>query len=138
MLSPNQTSSWKPTALVIDKDADTHRSIHVMLGKDYDVHHAYFPRLALSLLEKRRFNVVFTSLDMGSTAEMPELHRTIAAISKDKGIPVIALADALSPSASMAGCLNKPLEGKQFLAALQAALTPAQNTAPEEATVPDA
>ena len=37
-----------------------------------DMVYAYFPRLALSLLEKRRFNVVLTSLDMEERDEMPE------------------------------------------------------------------
>lgn len=134
MLFPNQppNTSWMPTALVIDKDAETHRSIHVMLGKDYDVHHAYFPRLAVSLLEKRRFNVVFTSMDMGSADDMPELNRTIETISKNKGIPVIALADALSAATAQPGCIQKPLEGARLLNALRSALATAAAPPAEE------
>ncbi len=121
---PNQSkrSAWKPSALVIDTDADIHRSIHVMLGKDYDVHHAYFPRLALSLLEKRRFNVVLTSTDLGNADEMPELHRTIASVSRDKGIPVISLSDGMTGSQNKPGYVRKPLEGERILKALRLAL----------------
>lgn len=124
MLFPNRKSraSWKPTALVIDKDADTHRSIHVMIGKEYDVHHAYFPRLALSLLEKRRFSVVFTSLDMGGEDELSDLQRTIQSISKDKGIPLIALGDARSELSNDDGSVGRPVQGERLFAALQTAL----------------
>ncbi len=134
MLFPNRPShrSWKPTALVIDKDADTHRSIHVMLGKEYDVHHAYFPRLAISLLEKTRFNVVFTSLDMTSADETHDIHRTIQSISKDKGIPLIALADCRTGSTDADRCSSKSLEGERLLAALRTALAAATNVSEDE------
>lgn len=121
----SQKSSWKPTALVIDKDADTHRSIHVMLGKEYDVHHAYFPRLALSLLEKRSFNVVFTSTNMTGADDMLELQRTIESLSKDKGIPIISLADEPSASPGKSGSAHKAQEGERLLTALQTALADA-------------
>lgn len=124
MLFPIQQSdsSWKPAALVIDKDADTHRSIHVMLGKEYDVHHAYFTRLAVSLLEKGRFSVVFTSLEMGAADEMPDLYSTIESISKEKGIPLIDLAKTRSLSKEAKGSSMKPLESDHVLAALRSAL----------------
>lgn len=125
MLFPNRQSksSWKPTALVIDKDADIHRSIHVMIGKEYDVHHAYFPRLALSLLEKRRFNVVFSSLDMDGADDVSDVSRTIRSISRDKGIPVIALGNGRSNSADDGESIGKSVQGEHLLAALRTALT---------------
>ena len=122
MLFPNRQTrqSWKPRALVIDNDADLHRSIHVMLGKEYDVHHAYFPRLALSLLEKRRFNVVLTSLDMEEGDEMPELQRTIRSISEDKGIPVVGVSGICA--ASTTGGTERRLVDERLLDALRTAL----------------
>lgn len=123
-------STWKPTALVIDRDADVHRSIHVMLGKDYDVHHAYFPRLALSLLQKRTFNVVFTSFDMTASDELPELHQTIETIAKSRGIPVIGLGDEASTSEAFAGWISKASVATCFEAALRMALS--KETKPEE------
>lgn len=130
MLFPNRqaSQSWKPRALVIDNDADLHRSIHVMLGKDYDVHHAYFPRLALSLLEKRRFNVVLTSLDMGEGEEMPELQRTICSVSRNKGIPIVGLSGICGAPTTTGGATDKRVADERLLDALRTALV---SSAPE-------
>ena len=113
------SNGWKPTALVIDKDADVHRSIHVLLGKDFDVHHAYFPRLAISLLEKQQFNVVITSLE----GETPELNQTVERISESKGIPVIGLTENAAPSpSSTLRCVAKPLDASSFQSTVQQVL----------------
>ena len=113
------SKGWKPTALVIDKDADVHRSIHVLLGKDFDVHHAYFPRLAISLLEKQRFSLVITSVDAG----MPQLNQTVERISESKGIPVIGLTEngTLSTNGTLR-CVAKPVDASSFQSALQQVL----------------
>lgn len=114
---------WKPSALVIDKDAETHRSIHILLGKEFDVHHAYFPKLAISLLEKRQFNVVITSLDMNNSGDAPQLHDTVERISNSKGIPVIELtACAALNNDGTRRSIGKPLDATVFQSALQEAL----------------
>jgi DNA-binding NtrC family response regulator len=116
-------NGWKPTALVIDRDADIHRSIHVMLGKEFDVHHAYFPRLAVSLLEKQRFNVVITSLDMTANGENPQLDHAVERISESKGIPVIGLTEeGTSDTTGNVRCVGKPLDENVLESALRQAL----------------
>lgn len=115
-------NGWKPSALVIDKDADTHRSIHILLGKEFDVHHAYFPKLAISLLEKRQFNVVITSLDMSDSGDAPQLYQTVEKISDSKGIPVIELTASAPPESSSRRCIGKPLDATLLESALQEAL----------------
>ena len=120
--SSQAQKGWKPSALVIDKDADTHRSIHILLGKEFDVHHAYFPKLAISLLEKRQFNVVITSLDMSGSSDAPQLHRTVEEISDSKGIPVIEITASAASESGARRCLAKPLDATVFQSALQEAL----------------
>lgn len=126
MLFPkSQTQSgWKPTALVIDNDAETHRSIHVLLGNDFDVHHAYFPRLAISLLERQRFHVVITSLEMADTTEVPQLNQRVKQLSESKGFPVIGLTASDAPGTfGSLRCVAKPLDETLFQSALSQALS---------------
>ena len=86
-LGTNQT----PTALVIDRDADVHRRLHVLLGKRFDVHHAYFPKLALSLLQKKKFRLIVASFDVKDASHSAQLKEVIARFSHEDGTHVVNL-----------------------------------------------
>lgn len=124
----------KPTALVIDRDADVHRFIHVFLGKQFDVHHAYFPKLAISLLQRRRFTLVVASTDMEYGDESPNLRDAIQAVTHSAGASVIHLLTGRSDSdhsgsSSTEYVLDKPLSARAFGESLSRAL-------PEDVAIP--
>ncbi len=116
----------KPSALVIDRDADVHRFVHICLGKDFDVHHAYFPKLAVSLLQRGRFTLVVASTDMEGGVEASELGDAIRAFANTQGIPVIRLLPHAADRTLMAEpsehVVDKPLNAKSFCASLNRAL----------------
>lgn len=118
--------SRKKTALVIDRDSDVHRFVHVCLGKEFDVHHAYFPKLAASLLEKGRFTLVVSSMDMEERADAPELREAILKCSNAKGTPVIRLLPDPTGREHTASdsdhTVGRPLNEKSFYESLNRAL----------------
>lgn len=118
--------SRKKTALVIDRDSDVHRFVHVCLGKEFDVHHAYFPKLAASLLEKGRFTLVVSSMDMEERADGPELREAILKCSSAKGTPIIRLLPGPAGREQIADdsdhTVGRPLDEKSFYESLNRVL----------------
>ena len=123
---PSSSHRRKKTALVIDRDSDVHRFVHVCLGKEFDVHHAYFPKPALSLLAKGRFTLVVASMDMEGCAGEPELNEALVRCSDAQGTPVIRLqngsADPLNAAGDSVPTLARPLNEDSFFASLNHAL----------------
>lgn len=116
----------KPTALVIDRDADVHRFVHVCLGKQFDVHHAYFPALAISLLKRGRFTVVVASSEMEDGSESSGLREAIRAFADTRGAPVIRLLPGPRGGQRRKErsdhVVDKPLNAKSFSESLNRAL----------------
>lgn len=121
-----QRTPRKPTALVIDRDADVHRFVHVCLGKQFDVHHAYFPALAISLLKRGRFTVVVASAEMEDGGQSAGLREAIRTFSDTRGAPVIRLLPGTSgferTEAYSDYVVGKPLSAKSFGESLNQAL----------------
>ncbi len=118
--------SRKPTALVIDRDADVHRFVHVCLGKEFDVHHAYFPKLAISLLERGRFTLLVASEDMDEYADASDLREKIVEYSRAKGAPVVRMsfgsADRRFTIDESEHAVGKPLSEEAFYESLSRVL----------------
>jgi PleD family two-component response regulator len=116
----------KPTVLVIDRDADVHRFVHAQIGKEFDVHHAYFPRLALSLLKKRRFTLVVASLDMQNRDDEVELRELIKRLARSRETSILNVnsrgADGSRKRARTDYSLCKPLNEESFAEGLRRAL----------------
>lgn len=122
----NKSNGSRPAALIIDRDADVHRFIHIILGKEFDVHHAYFEKLAVSLLERQRFSLVFASLEMTQNPKIKALQQKIDGMSGQT--PIIGLAPdsdrrRRKGATSMSDCIGKPLDERSVRATMENALS---------------
>ena len=115
----------KPNVLVVHSDPRTQRWVHYVLGRDYEIHHAYFGRAALSLLQRHDFGLVVTSMDLPEPYAGIQIIEAIEAVPQCAYIPIIGLSadadaayEALLSASSLAGHFVAPYPAGAFYEAV--------------------
>lgn len=81
----------KPNVLVVHNDPRTQRWVHYVLARDYEIHHAYFGRAALSLLKRQEFSLVVASMDLPRPYKGAQMVKALEAACEF--IPVVGLSE---------------------------------------------
>lgn len=114
-----------PRIVVVGKNADFHRNVHQILGSEYDVHHAYFERVALLLLKKRQFAAAILYMDQHGSYSGRRLLKAIELFPIRIRVPVIGilpsgltLGDEQVPGRTTLVQLHEPLAEETLIEAI--------------------
>lgn len=116
----------KLNVLVVHSDPRTQRWVHYVLRRDYEIHHAYFGRAALSLMKRHDFGLVVASMDLPEPYAGVQMAEAIKAVPRCAYIPIIGLSadtdaadESLLKAAGLADYFAAPYPASAFYNAVR-------------------